>query len=181
VIGATTMWISLGFFTMGLLVGNLAGLSATSVVSQIIGLFFALAGGSVIAFLKGLEKEEQKMAGQAMLSASAGALLGIYVGVLVVQFRLLSPSYARVPVSMPAVLPAQGGNRPPSSRSPDAQRPVSAPQAPVAQGGPYLRGSTLVGIVENSNAIHTMYLRGGYSAKEAYEKTYELIHGGYEE
>ena len=50
------------FLTMGLFVGNLTGLSATSVVSQMIGIFFALAGGSIIALLKKLEKEERKVA-----------------------------------------------------------------------------------------------------------------------
>ena len=170
------MWINLGFFTMGLLVGNLAGLSATSVVSQIIGLFFALAGGSVIAFLKGLEKEERRMAGQAMLSASAGALLGIYVGVLVVQFRLLSPPSLQTPASGAAVSSVS------SSRSPDTLNAVAAQQTPQAriapQAGGYVRGSTMVGIIENSNAIDRTYKQGGYTAEEAYKRTYELIHGG---
>jgi hypothetical protein len=155
--GGKVMWMHLGFFTMGLFVGNLVGLSATSLVSQLIGLFFALAGGSVIAFLKGLEKAEQKIAGQALFCASAGALLGVYLSVLAIQFRLLTP------------------------RIPAAHRPVAtqpAAQTSSVEPGFVLPASDLNGIIEESNAIHRLYRQETYSLEEAYDKTYRLIHGG---
>ena len=150
------MWINLGFFTMGLFVGNLAGLSATSIVSQMIGLFFALAGGSIIAFLKKLETQEQKAAGQALFAASLGALLGVYVSVLVVQWHLLSPPGVRAPNSPSQISVVQGGEKP----------------------AYYLPASPMKDIVTNSNAIHIQYERGILTLEEAYEKTYDLIHGG---
>jgi len=150
------MWMNLGFFMMGLFVGNLAGLSATSVVSQMIGLFFALAGGSIIAFLKKLQKEDRKVAGQALFAASVGALLGVYVSILVMQWRLLSP--------------------------PGAQAPDSASQTPVVRRGVspehYLPASSMKDIISNSNAIHIQYKNRELTVEDAYKKTYELIHGG---
>ncbi len=43
------MWIVAGLFFLGLLVGNLVGLISESAVTSLVGLLFALIGGSVVA------------------------------------------------------------------------------------------------------------------------------------
>src|SRR5688500_11854820 len=89
------MWLIVAFSMLGLLVGNLVGLSATSVVTPLLGLLFAFAGSSVIAFLHKLTQQDRKVASYAMTALSVACLVGIYSGVLVNEYRLLTPKHRR--------------------------------------------------------------------------------------
>jgi hypothetical protein len=83
------------FASLGLLIGNLAGLSATSLVTQLIGLLFAFFGGSIIAYLTQLSLEVQRSAGLSIASFSIACLVGVYFGIMVSEFQLLSPQYVQ--------------------------------------------------------------------------------------
>lgn len=91
------MWLIVAFAALGLLIGNLVGLSDTPVVSPLLGLVFAFAGGSVIAFLHKLTESDRKAASQALLALSVSCLIGVYGGVTVNEYRLLTPEDRRWP------------------------------------------------------------------------------------
>ena len=159
------MWIRLAFFSLGLLVGHLAGFSATSVVTQLIGLFFALAGGSVIAFLRKLSAEDRKVASQALFAVTLGCLVGLYVSIVMVQWQLLSPSGGQLV-----------GNSAPASG--EATGPSAERGAPRGGRYFYLRArSSVAGIIACSNDIDEQRRSGGLTLEEAYERTCALIHG----
>ena len=87
------MWLILGFAALGFLIGNLVGLTSESVVTQTIGLLFAVMGGSLIVLLKGLQPDDRRLAGKMILSLSVMALLGVVSGIVISENRLLSPAH----------------------------------------------------------------------------------------
>jgi hypothetical protein len=84
------MWVIIGLFSLGLLVGNLVGLTAKSVVTSLLGLLFAFIGGSVIALLNKLPPADRRLAGQCVVALSLGCLIGTYGGIVVSEYQLLS-------------------------------------------------------------------------------------------
>jgi hypothetical protein len=80
---------------LGFLIGNLVGLSATSALTIILPLLFALAGGSGIAFLHKLAPSERKLASAAVLGLSLSCLVGLYFGMTVSERQWLSPRERR--------------------------------------------------------------------------------------
>lgn len=84
------MWVVIGLFLLGLLVGNLVGLTAQSVVSSLLSLLFAFIGGSLIALLGKLSPSERGLAGQCIVALSIGCLIGTYGGIAVSENQLLS-------------------------------------------------------------------------------------------
>lgn len=88
------MWLAFGFAALGLLIGNLVGLTSHSVVTSVIGLLFAFGGTSILAFLSKIEQEDRKVAGQCVLALSLGCLLGTYAGISVSEWHILSPRSA---------------------------------------------------------------------------------------
>lgn len=85
----------LGFAALGLLIGNLVGLTSESVVASTIGLLFSAVGGSVILFLHKLQQGDRRLAGQLILALALSTLIGIFTGIYVTEHRVLSPDYAR--------------------------------------------------------------------------------------
>jgi len=85
------MWVIIGLFLLGLLVGNLVGLTAQSVVTPLLGLLFAFIGGSVIAMVGKLPPADRRLAGQCIIALSLGCLIGTYGGIVVSDYQLLSP------------------------------------------------------------------------------------------
>lgn len=85
------MLLVVGFFTLGLLVGALTGMTAESVVSQVIGLLFTVIGGSILVTLKKLSVDERRTAGGLLTALCLGTLIGATSGILAVQYRWLSP------------------------------------------------------------------------------------------
>jgi hypothetical protein len=86
----------IAFCTLGFLIGTLTAFTADSVVSSLIPLFFAFAGGSAIAFGKNLEKHTRDLAALAILGLSVGCVIGVYSGVYVFEHKLLTPQEMRV-------------------------------------------------------------------------------------
>ena len=76
-------WIGLGFAAFGFLVGTTAGLSTAELTITLLGLLFALVGGSVGAFLAKLDVDGRKLAGAALLSFSIFASAGLYSGLYI--------------------------------------------------------------------------------------------------
>jgi len=68
------MWVIVGRFLLGLLVGNLVGMTAESVATPLLGLLFAFIAGSVIALLGKLPPEDRRLAGQCIAALSLGCL-----------------------------------------------------------------------------------------------------------
>lgn len=85
------MWVILGFGALGLLIGHLVGFSATSVVTQLIGVLFVFAGGSLLAFLHKLNRSDRATAGGALMALSLSTVAGIYISILMTEHRWLSP------------------------------------------------------------------------------------------
>ena len=86
------LWIGVGFAAFGFLVGTTAGLSSAELTTTLLGLLFALIGGSVGAFLAKLDFEGRRLAGVALLTFSATATLGLYSGIYVRVNDLLRTS-----------------------------------------------------------------------------------------
>ena len=77
------LWIGLGFAAFGALVGTTVGLSSAAVTMTLLGLLFALIGGSFGVFLGKLDTEGKQFAGVGLLTFSVCAILGIYGGIYV--------------------------------------------------------------------------------------------------
>ena len=84
--------MTLAFLVLGFLVGNVTGLSASPVATALVPALFALAGGSVLAFLKDLSAEDRKLAGRAIIGFSVGCLSGIYLAIVVTSRQVLGPT-----------------------------------------------------------------------------------------
>lgn len=85
------MWIISGLAALGFLIGNLVGLTASSVVTPLLGLLFAFAGGSVLGLLHKINDRDRQIAGASLLALSIFCLGGMYLGILTTQYRWLSP------------------------------------------------------------------------------------------
>lgn len=138
------MWLAFAFAMLGLLIGTLVGLTSESVVQTLLGLLFALMGGSVIALLGKLSPEDRKTASQAIASLSIACLIGIYSGIIVNQYRLLSP---RVDSNKPKV-----------------------PSTVEISKETYIRSAT----IDKANAIDIRYHKKLITAEQAYEEMYSL-------
>jgi len=89
------MWITFGFAGLGFLIGNLIALTSETIVSSFISLLFVFIGGSVLALLDKLNEHDRKIAGSSILSLSLFCVFGVYTGVLIDEYKLLSPPNAR--------------------------------------------------------------------------------------
>lgn len=88
---ATIIWILFAFLSLGFLIGNLVGLTAESVTSTILALLFAFGGGSALAFVQKLEPKNLKLVSVAIIALSWSCLAGIYSGIRVSEYQMLSP------------------------------------------------------------------------------------------
>lgn len=74
--------LGVGFASLGLLVGSVAGLSTAELTTMLLGLLFAFMGGSVIALLQKLDDDARRAAGVALATFSIAATVGLYGGML---------------------------------------------------------------------------------------------------
>ena len=86
--------ISAAFAALGLLVGNLTGLSASPIAKALIPALFTLIGGSFVAFLSKVPPKDRIAAASAILSFSIACLIGTYIGIAVNAHELLGPRSA---------------------------------------------------------------------------------------
>ena len=85
------MWVGIAFSCLGFLIGNLIGFTAESVTSSVLALLFAFGGGSAISFMQKLDTQDRATAGKAIVALSLACLLGLYVGIILSEYQLLSP------------------------------------------------------------------------------------------
>jgi hypothetical protein len=88
-------WLYLAFAAVGLVAGVLSGLSASSVVSALLGLVFAFFGGSVITVLHKLTAAQQQVAAKCLFCLCLLCLAGVLGGIAISEWQLLSPSGIR--------------------------------------------------------------------------------------
>jgi len=79
----TNKFLGAGFAALGILVGSVSGLSTAKLTTTLLGLVFALIGGSVIAFIQKLDDSSRRAAGVSLLAFSLAATVGIYIGLTV--------------------------------------------------------------------------------------------------
>ncbi len=144
------MWNIIAFAALGFLVGNLAGLTASSVTTSLLSLLFAFGGGSVIAVIQKLDQEHRRLAAQAICALSVACLIGLYASILVCEWQILSPRNG----GLSEALQTSRG----SLRDSIASRK-------------YLRDH----IVDPARAIDMQYKNGTLTCEEAYEQLYSLV------
>ncbi len=82
---STDVWIYvvIGFTSLGLLIGSIAGLSSAELTLPLFGFLFAFAGGSVITFMGKIPKPSIGLASIALASFCLAALITLYVGLYI--------------------------------------------------------------------------------------------------
>jgi hypothetical protein len=83
--------IAAAFAALGLLVGNLTGLSASPIAKALIPALFTLIGGSFVAFISKVQPKDRSVAASAILSFSISCLIGTYIGIALNGHELLGP------------------------------------------------------------------------------------------
>jgi hypothetical protein len=63
--------------------------------SQVIGLLFAFGGGSMLAFLGKLSLDDRRAALQGIIAMSLLCLVGVYGGIAVSEYQLVTPRASR--------------------------------------------------------------------------------------
>jgi len=102
-------WIGAGFAAFGLLVGVVCGLSEAKLTTTLLGLLFALIGGSLGALLGKLNAEARKVTGIALLTFSVFTVTGVIGGITIRVNQLLlfeSTRTAAAKVESAASLPS---------------------------------------------------------------------------
>ncbi len=153
-VGILFMKTRTAFGLLGLLVGNLIGLTAQSVVTAVVPVLFAFGGGSILAFMKELPLEFRKEAVQAIAALSLMCLVGVYTGIIVCEHRILSPSGVRYGVG---------------AEKNETERQVALPS--VVSDNKYLRENLLSEV----KAIEQQILHG-LSYTNAYQRLAERIY-----
>jgi len=82
---------AIAFLMLGFLIGNLVGMSAESLVATLMPLLFTFGGGSAIGLLHKVDEVSRKVAFTAIFTLSIGCLSGVYLGVAISEYQLLSP------------------------------------------------------------------------------------------
>ena len=164
------MWIVLGFLGLGFLIGNIVGMTAESVVTSLLGLLFAFAGGSVLSLMHKLDVADRKLTGQAILSLSLSCLLGLYTGIVVSERRLLSPAVAATAPPAQAMQPAPAAT--PASPPPESKPQLQAREALIPSAAKKYLLSLPVSQVDQ---IDELRQSGKISPEEAYRRLHELV------
>jgi hypothetical protein len=136
------------FGSLGLLIGLLTGMTASSVVASLLGLLFALLGGSLVAFFDKLDSKQLRWALLSLCSLSVACILGLFMGILLCEFKLLSPR----PFGPGIVSEAQ--------KSDDSIGSYK-----------YLKNQ----LVEKYDSIHSEYQQRHITAEQAYEQLYNYL------
>jgi hypothetical protein len=88
--------LAIAFLATGLLIGTSVAFSDEKLTQGLLAAIFALFGGSLLALLQKLSVVDQIKAAVALCAISLGTLLGIYSGLYVNEFQLLTPMTERL-------------------------------------------------------------------------------------
>src|SRR5271166_1458010 len=151
--------IRFSYGSLGLLVGLITGMTATSVVGSLLGLLFAFIGGSAIALQGKLTTQQQQEVYTAISSLCICCIVGIFAGIAASEWQIVSPSvWERKP-----------------SQAAAGQSPTAKDEAGKVQGPKnkeklerryYLKGNPIAKIDE----IDTRLRQKLITEKEAYEE-----------
>jgi len=72
--------VSVSYFTLGFVIGNLAGITEATITIPIISGLFAFIGGSAIAMLQKIKFRDRVTASLMVLTICLGLLSGLYLG-----------------------------------------------------------------------------------------------------
>jgi hypothetical protein len=144
------MWILIAFGALGFLIGNIAGLTASSVSTSLLSLLFAFGGGSVIAFIHKLDQEHRRLAAQAIFALSVACFIGLYAGILVSEWQVLSPR---------------------NGKQTDSPRVSGG----LVRGSIVSRKYLRTHMVDPAEAIDAQYKTGALTCEKAYEQLYGLV------
>jgi hypothetical protein len=159
----TAVWLTIGFAALGLLVGNLVGLTSESVVTPLLGLLFTFMGSSILVVLNKLNAEDRKIAGKAVLALASCCLVGVYLGIALAEYRLLTPGRGHsVWASSPQAATASGTREQKTSTAAEPYK--------------YLRSDVL----DQANAVDIKMVRGELTLPQAYEQMYALARSSQE-
>jgi hypothetical protein len=151
----SSLWFVLGFGALGLLIGNLVGLTSESAVTPVMGLLFAFAGSSILALLGKISQEDRQLAGKAIFMLCACCLIGIFLGIVVDEHKLLTPGEFRE-ARIQAALKAESS---PNSHASEA-----------SASSKYLRSD----FIRRANAIDAHKANGDISVDQAYDQMFHL-------
>jgi len=143
---SVTMLLSIGLFTLGLLIGTLVAMSAHSLAQGVLASLFALFGGSLLGLLQKVPIHDQFKVAAGILAISVGTLIGLYSGIYVNEHQLLTPVDARI-----------------VARRTGSSAPLEANK--------YLRSTVL----SKANAIDQQYRNGGFTDKQAYDELRKIL------
>jgi len=164
------MWIVLGFLSLGFLVGNIVGMTAQSVVTSLLGLLFAFAGGSVLSIMHKLDVADRNAAGQAVMALSLSCLLGIYSGIFVSEHRLLSPAVPAT--STKSEMMQRNVEATPTSQSQETKQQVQGKEGTIpSAANKYLLSLS----VDEIDQIDQLRTSGKISSDEAYKRLHNLV------
>jgi hypothetical protein len=186
--------MGVAFLMLGFLVGNITGLSGSPIALALVPAIFALAGGSVLAFLTSISEGDRKVASRAILLFSAGCLGGIYLGIIVTTHQLLGHA---VPTQTQAA--TEQSVQAPHSPESRQEQPNKAHEASSAAPAPELADRHLVNVTHIDRTQprvaepQTNYLRselgsaadavdqqvrnGTLSSEQGYQRLIDLIRG----
>ncbi len=149
----TVACLGIGLFMLGVLVGTLVAMSEQHLAQAVIAALFALFGGSLLTFLQRLTDDNQKRASIGVLAISLGALVGVYSGLYVNEYQLLTPPARRFMLG------------------PIPNSTVEAKKDFEIKARKYLKENVL----PPANAIDMKYRTHLLSAEAAYEQLRELL------
>lgn len=87
------IWIAFGF--LGLLVGSIAGLSASSISNALLAAIFTFVGGSIIVMQNKLTEEQIRFSMKIITAFSIATLIGIYSAIAIGEYQILTPKNER--------------------------------------------------------------------------------------
>lgn len=150
-------------------------MSATSLVQTVITALFALMGGSLIGFLQKLSVENQFKASLGVLGISIGALVGVYSGVYVTQYQLLTPKNLRLSGDSPHKGPLPVLYLRSSQLTDAAAIEEQYRNRQLSPTDAYAELSAVAKDIPGANAIAEQYRNKQISAEDAYEKLHDLV------
>ncbi len=86
--------VIIAFVSLGLLVGHITGMTSAPVSNNLIGLIFAFGGGTAISYLRKIPEKDRRAAAICIASLCISCLLGLFSGILINEYKLLSPKSA---------------------------------------------------------------------------------------
>ena len=164
--------VAFGYACLGLLIGILSGLTSGPIASALLAAIFTFVGGAV-GYLLGRKPDDRHLLGVVLSSFAALCTIGLLVGIVIKDNRLLSfrniqqPQVTQNPLG-PGAAATKGISQPQNSA--DSGGAIKGvPQS--CEGSVYLKEAELNAI----DAIDLQYANGEISAEKAYRQLWTQV------